>query len=98
VWKESDKQFTEAVKCSSIMHVLMCKVWVFDKQNITVFDVITFHINCGVITEVYPCIIFFFVHTTICCLVSAFLNCVLHHVDYYREPYVRLYYVNLYVT
>jgi hypothetical protein len=31
---------------------------VFEKQNITVFDVITFHINGRMITEVYPCIIF----------------------------------------
>ena len=93
MWKESDRQFAQAVKCNSIMNVLMCEVWVFEKQNIAVFDVITFHINGTVITEVYPCIIFFY--TTICCLISAFLNCVLHHVHYYREPYVRLYYVNL---
>lgn len=80
------------VRCNSIMHVLMCKVWVSEKQNITVFVVINFHINGRMITEVHPCIIFY---TTICCLISAFLNCVLQHVVYSREPYAHLYYVNL---
>ena len=35
------------------------------------------------------------VYTTIWYLTHAYLNCVLHHVDYSRKPYVRLYYVNL---
>jgi len=43
---------------------------VSEKQNITVFDVITFHINGRMITKVYPCIIFYM---TICYLISAFL-------------------------
>ena len=41
-----------AVTCNSIMHVLMCKVCVFEKENVTVFDVITFDINGRMIREV----------------------------------------------
>ena len=56
MWKGSDRQFAQAVKCNSIMHVLMCKVWVLGKQNVTIFNVITFRINGRMITEVYLCI------------------------------------------
>jgi len=45
VWKESDKQLTRGSEFNRVVHVLMCKVWVFEKENVTVFDVITFHIR-----------------------------------------------------
>jgi len=73
---------------------VMCKVWVLGKHNITLFNVITFRINGKMIIEVYSSIIFC---TTICCLISAFLDCVLHHVCHSSKPCVRLYFVNLYV-
>jgi hypothetical protein len=57
--KKVTKSSHSAVKCNHIMCVLMCKLWVFEKENITVFDVITFHINGRMITEVYPCCVFF---------------------------------------
>jgi hypothetical protein len=42
-----------AVKCDRIMLVLMCKLWVYEKENITVFDVITSDRNGKMIAEVY---------------------------------------------
>ena len=56
--KKMTKSSHSAVKCNSILYVLMCKVWVFEKEIITVFDVITFHISGRMVTEVYPCVIF----------------------------------------
>jgi len=56
------------------MHVLMCKVWVLEKQNITVFNVITFRINGRMITEVYLCIsvFLFFLYMAMWCFIYEF--------------------------
>jgi hypothetical protein len=60
VWKESDKQFTQASKVQKYNTCADVQSVVSEKQNITVFDVITFHINGRMITEVYPCIVFLY--------------------------------------